>query len=499
VPVVNGYTNTIMGTTLDAYFDPQVEFEEVGVSLNGKRTWKVLGPDLDGHYGSMQGLGGLEATVRESDGLTMPVINDYCGNILATIGGGTVTWNPVRVGGYGPVQGYQASPLLGSTPLADTLVWRSRGIDPSGFYNLGARYYDPVAGHFLSPDPLGHAASMDLYSFCGGDPLNRFDPTGRFAKGDFAQGVKDIQPLVAGIYDALDIGGEGPGLGTFTSQTSGAKALYVGGYGVTKVGKILAQVGLVVATDGLFEEGVLAEEGVAAEETVAAEEGLVTEESTITRTASNEATFTASGQGEFSFVKDLEAAPAAVKEAEVVEAESIPVVETTSSIEKAASQGEQLELHLGESKGASELSESPSAATEGVAVEGPTGSGLNVVPRRGMPMRLENGVPIYGQAESSSTTLGHSQAIIDHANMLAQSGEYEYITLQRAWRTATGRVGSSSLRPDVIGVRKNGIVDAWEVQSDTDIYSDLLQRLREGRSSLPPERQGTIGVIQPTP
>jgi hypothetical protein len=139
-------------------------------------------------------------------------------------------------------------------------------------------------------------------------------------------------------------------------------------------------------------------------------------------------------------------------------------------------------------------------AAEGTAApEGPAGSGLNVVPRRGMSMRLENGVPIYGQAESSSTTLGHSQAIIDHVNVLAQSGEYEYITLQRAWRTATGRVGSSSLRPDVIGVRKNGIVDAWEVQSDTDIYSDLLQRLREGRSSLPPERQGTIGVIQPTP
>jgi len=99
----------------------------------------------------------------------------------------------VRVGGYGPVAGYQASPLLGSTPLADTLVWRSRGIDPSGFYNLGARYYDPVAGHFLSPDPLGHAASLDLYSFCGGDPLNRFDPTGRFAKGNFEQGYQTLQ------------------------------------------------------------------------------------------------------------------------------------------------------------------------------------------------------------------------------------------------------------------------------------------------------------------
>jgi hypothetical protein len=31
----------------------------------------------------------------------------------------------------------------------------------------------------LSPDPLGHAASMSLYDLCNGDPLNRFDPDGR--------------------------------------------------------------------------------------------------------------------------------------------------------------------------------------------------------------------------------------------------------------------------------------------------------------------------------
>ena len=90
--------------------------------------------------------------------------------------------NPVRVSGYGPVLGYQASTLTANTLLADTLVWRSRTMDPGGFYCLGARYYDPIAGHFLSADPLGHASSMDLYSFCNGDPLNKFDPTGRFSK-----------------------------------------------------------------------------------------------------------------------------------------------------------------------------------------------------------------------------------------------------------------------------------------------------------------------------
>jgi RHS repeat-associated protein len=82
--------------------------------------------------------------------------------------------------GYRP-----AIPAFG-VPLADTLVWRSRWMDPTGYYQLGARPYDPVAGHFLSADPLGHESSMDLYSFCNGDPLNGFDPTGYFTKGLWA-------------------------------------------------------------------------------------------------------------------------------------------------------------------------------------------------------------------------------------------------------------------------------------------------------------------------
>ena len=45
-------------TTITSYYDPQVEFGEVGVSVNGVRTWKVLGPDLNGGYGSLQGIGG---------------------------------------------------------------------------------------------------------------------------------------------------------------------------------------------------------------------------------------------------------------------------------------------------------------------------------------------------------------------------------------------------------------------------------------------------------
>ena len=107
---------------------------------------------------------------------------------------------------------------------------------------------------------------------------------------------------------------------------------------------------------------------------------------------------------------------------------------------------------------------------------------------------------VWGQAEhATSTTPGHAEAMNNLVQRLAATGEYELVTLQRSWRTATGRVGTSGSIPDVIGVRRNGVVDAWEVASRTDDPAQLLQRLQQGRQSLPAERRGTIQVLPPEP
>lgn len=55
-----------------------------------------------------------------------------------------------------------------------------------------AAYYDPTSGRFLSPDPLGHEASMDLYSYASGDPINFCDPDGRFGKNAYAGWQKSM-------------------------------------------------------------------------------------------------------------------------------------------------------------------------------------------------------------------------------------------------------------------------------------------------------------------
>ena len=205
-PVINNSANGSPTVTISEY-DPQVEFLEIGTTVNNVRAWKVYGPDMNGVYGGMQGTGGLEATVLDSGGTATGVLNDYFGNGIATItgtgGSATVTWNTAHVGAYGPLPGNVASPLTNAAQLASVVGWRGHVIDPTGFYWLGARYYEPTSSRFLSADPMGQAASMSLYDFCNGDPLNYFDPDGR--KVQFEVKIIDGIPVSTNKQAVLQI------------------------------------------------------------------------------------------------------------------------------------------------------------------------------------------------------------------------------------------------------------------------------------------------------
>jgi len=132
-------------------------------------------------------------------------------------------------------------------------------------------------------------------------------------------------------------------------------------------------------------------------------------------------------------------------------------------------------------------------------------SGLNVIYRPGMEAgtiidALDNPVTVFGQStRGSSRTIGHSEGMDDIVSRMAATGEYEYFTVQRSWKTATGGASGSRMMPDVIGVRRDGRVDAWEVMSDTDDQAHLMQRLERGRATLPAERRGNIFVVPPLP
>ena len=136
--------------------------------------------------------------------LFYPTIADVNGNILGIVTNGVVTWNSSRVTAYGAVPDYRPLTLGTSGSLANKYAWRNRATESINLVWLGANWYDPIDGHFLSPDPMGHDANVSLYDFCGGDPVNYFDPDGRCSDPSSPnpgqQSPFGQNPILAGLY-----------------------------------------------------------------------------------------------------------------------------------------------------------------------------------------------------------------------------------------------------------------------------------------------------------
>jgi RHS repeat-associated protein len=182
VLVTNGVAFTASPTTINSYYDPQVEFLELGVNYGSTTEFKLYGPDLNGVYGGLNGIGGFDA-VSPILNLFEPVISDFRGNILGVIANSSVSWNPARPTGYGAVPGYLPLPLANGADISLASAWRGRWADITGFYNIGLRPYDPVSGRWLTFDSVWNEMDASGMSYCGGDPINGFDSDGRCIEG----------------------------------------------------------------------------------------------------------------------------------------------------------------------------------------------------------------------------------------------------------------------------------------------------------------------------
>jgi hypothetical protein len=113
-------------------------------------------------------------------------------------------------------------------------------------------------------------------------------------------------------------------------------------------------------------------------------------------------------------------------------------------------------------------------------------------------VKLALEAPIYGQLNSTaSKTPGHSEVAYQEATVLSKSGRYREVYLGMGWKTATGVEVSGRELPDIIAIRNDGTVDAYEVESKTDNAWALLNRIQKRMAELPPERQGTTTVLRP--
>jgi len=130
-------------------------------------------------------------------------------------------------------------------------------------------------------------------------------------------------------------------------------------------------------------------------------------------------------------------------------------------------------------------------------------SGIGFILRRNMPWEefraVDGSVTIrLGTAQEvvdkyGSTT--HAATVLRISEEMARTGEYEYITMNRAWKTAVADnppLTGLTTRPDIIGVRRDGTVDAIEVISGGQTGPQLLGRLDQEMNSLPTHIQGDV-------
>jgi len=60
--------------------------------------------------------------------------------------------------------------------------------DPSGMLQLGARFYWPEIGRFISQDPIGEGSNW--YAYAGSNPLVYADPSGELSFGDIGRAAR---------------------------------------------------------------------------------------------------------------------------------------------------------------------------------------------------------------------------------------------------------------------------------------------------------------------
>ncbi|MFZ4773488.1 MAG: DUF6531 domain-containing protein, partial [Chlamydiia bacterium] len=157
--------------TTTSYFDPEEEFREIGITQGGKTYWKFYGPST------------LDA-LTDNSGAKVSLYYNGLRQLRAIVTAKGTEYLEKGPSAYGYLKG---APLSTSTLLdyAKSLAWQSLSTDPTGLIWMGARYYDPKGGRFLSPDPISHPACLDLYTYGNSDPINHHDPAGRCASAAY--------------------------------------------------------------------------------------------------------------------------------------------------------------------------------------------------------------------------------------------------------------------------------------------------------------------------
>ena len=180
--------------------------------------------------------------------------------------------------------------VSGDATLAQWCKIRYRGYyfdTETQFYWVSSRYYSPELCRWISPDSIEYLDpesinGLNLYAYCGNDPINKYDPTGHFAisltvlgliigaaigataggivayniaKNNGAEGWELFGWTMAGIVGGGVIGGAlGAGVGALVTKATGVIGLSITKYsiipikGTTVLGHMPGYIGAAQAT-----------------------------------------------------------------------------------------------------------------------------------------------------------------------------------------------------------------------------------------------------------
>ena len=182
----------------DSVFDIQYSYDVLGRKIS--RTAGVspatveryvyngnqIAADLDGSGNLLRtyiwgtGIDNLLSFTDHTTSNTYYAIKDIQNTVIALADSGGTIVETYDYDAYGRTKVFNASGTeLPESEIGNRYCFQGREIDwATGLYYFRARWYNPEDGRWLSKDPIGIAGGLNLYEFCGSNPVNFVDPDG---------------------------------------------------------------------------------------------------------------------------------------------------------------------------------------------------------------------------------------------------------------------------------------------------------------------------------
>ena len=157
------------GTTTNYLWDTESSYGDVLLETTGA-----------GAFQASYVLAGGELVSQNKGGVTSYLLKDGQGSTRALFSGGTlVTAGGNQTYNYTAFGSLQTS----ATTVGTSYLYTGQQLDqPTGLYDLRARYYNPVDGRFLSQDSndydTNNPVEVNRYGYTANNPVNGFDPSG---------------------------------------------------------------------------------------------------------------------------------------------------------------------------------------------------------------------------------------------------------------------------------------------------------------------------------